>query len=74
MEFPHPKPKKQMPHVKRRCHRCAGSGRAPCQICGGAGRVLRRVDAQGHQEFGQCEGCFGVKSRRCGHCGGDGFA
>jgi len=64
----------QVPHVKRRCHRCHGTGRAPCQICGGTGRVLKGTDINGYPQFQRCEGCFGNKTTRCSACGGEGFA
>lgn len=66
--------KKQMQHVKRKCHRCHGSGRAPCQICGGSGQVAQGRDDRGGPKFGRCEGCFGTKTRRCLMCSGTGFA
>ena len=33
----------QSPDMKRRCHRCHGTGRVPCTICGGKGEVPRGV-------------------------------
>ena len=63
----------QSPPVKRRCHRCHGSGRAPCQICGGTGQVMMGTDGQGKPRFDRCNGCFGIKTTRCSACGGDGF-
>ena len=59
--------------VKRRCHRCHGSGRAPCQICNGSGQVLIGTDGQGKPRFDRCSGCFGVRTKRCTACGGEGF-
>jgi DnaJ-class molecular chaperone len=59
--------------INRRCHRCHGSGRLPCQICRGTGQVLRITDARGRQQFDRCGGCFGIKTTRCYTCGGDGY-
>ncbi len=64
----------QTPPVKRRCHRCHGSGRYPCQICRGTGQVVKGTDARGNQILDRCGGCFGIKTVRCPMCGGDGFA
>ncbi|SHJ17582.1 hypothetical protein SAMN05444404_1608 [Ruegeria lacuscaerulensis ITI-1157] len=61
-------------HVKRRCHRCRGMGRAPCQICNGKGEVPKGRDHLGRLQFTRCNGCFGVKTSRCSVCGGEGFA
>lgn len=61
------------PAVKRRCHRCRGSGRAPCQICNGTGQVQQGKDQFGKQQFGTCGGCFGLKTTRCAICGGEGL-
>ncbi len=63
----------QMPHQKRRCHRCHGSGQAPCQICGGSAKVPKGRDARGHPVLGRCDGCLGRGRIRCGVCGGDGM-
>lgn len=60
--------------VRRRCHRCHGSGRTPCLICGGRGEVLKSTDARGRPVYDRCGGCFGLKTMRCGTCGGEGFA
>ncbi len=65
--------KDQTPQVRRRCHRCHGSGRAPCPICGGTGQVMTGTDRQGKPRFDRCSGCFGLKNTRCSHCGGEGF-
>ncbi|SMC12344.1 hypothetical protein ROA7745_02169 [Roseovarius aestuarii] len=64
---------KQTPPIKRRCHRCHGSGRAPCEICGGKGEVPQGKDAYGNQKTGRCSGCFGSRTRRCATCNGEGF-
>lgn len=61
------------PPIKRRCHRCHGSGRTPCQICRGTGQVVRGADLRGKQILDRCGGCFGLKTTRCPTCGGDGF-
>ena len=66
--------KKQVPYVKRRCHRCHGTGRAPCQFCNGSGQVAKGRDKFGNALFERCVGGFGTKSRRCTVCGGEGFA
>lgn len=58
---------------KRRCHRCQGMGRAPCQICNGTGEVIKSRDVYGKPISSRCDGCFGVKSSRCTVCGGEGF-
>jgi len=68
-----PKKKKKEVQAKRRCQRCRSTGRAPCQICGGTGQVIRGKDYNGHPLFGRCEGCLGVKTTRCSACGGEGF-
>lgn len=68
-------PKKApMPHFKRQCIRCHGTGRAPCQICGGSGQVLSGVDITGMPRFGSCAGCMGTKLSRCPSCGGEGIS
>ncbi len=72
MQPPHHGKKQETP-VRRRCHRCHGSGRAPCQICRGTGQVVTGTDARGRQTFDRCGGCFGVKTTRCPTCGGEGF-
>ena len=72
--MPPPGPHKtDAPDVKRRCHRCHGSGRAPCQICNGSGQVRKGNDRQGRPHFERCEGCFGLKTTRCRVCSGEGF-
>lgn len=63
-----------MPHVKQRCTRCRGSGRALCQICGGSGQVFKGQDIHGTAQYDRCSGCFGNKSARCNTCGGEGWA
>ncbi|MDW4549005.1 hypothetical protein R5H32_06550 [Defluviimonas sp. D31] len=60
--------------MKRRCHRCHGTGRVPCTICGGKGEVPRGMDHRGNPHFDRCTGCFGIKVSRCPSCRGDGFA
>ena len=71
----HPKrPEKAFPHVKQRCHRCHGSGRAKCPICNGTGEVVLGADVNGNAKFGRCSGCFGLKTTRCPTCNGEGFA
>lgn len=64
--------KKEEP-VKRRCHRCRGMGRAPCEICKGAGEVIKGRDVHGKPIMSRCDGCFGLKTIRCPVCGGEGF-
>ncbi len=61
-------------HVKRRCHRCHGSGSANCVTCNGTGRMYKGRDYHGHAVMGTCEGCFGTRFRRCSYCSGEGFA
>lgn len=65
--------KTEASQVKRRCHRCQGTGREPCQICGGAGQIAKGKDVFGNTQYGRCDGCFGNKSRRCTACSGEGF-
>ena len=65
--------KTQDPDVKRRCHRCHGSGRSPCQICNGAGQVATGKDVYGKAKYSNCGGCFGLKVSRCSTCNGEGF-
>jgi DnaJ-class molecular chaperone len=57
----------------RRCHRCNGSGIAPCRICGGSGQVLKGRSINGAPEFIRCDGCYGRKSGRCSACHGQRF-
>jgi len=57
----------------RRCHRCAGTGLAPCRVCGGSGKLMRGADANGRAVFGPCEGCYGRKTVRCQTCNGQLF-
>lgn len=57
----------------RRCHRCRGTGHATCQICAGAGEVLRGRDLYGRFTYTRCCGCFGTKTTRCPTCGGMGW-
>lgn len=57
----------------RRCHRCTGSGQAPCQVCFGKGTTHRRLDRFGKPIHDRCDGCFGRKTTRCGLCNGAGF-
>lgn len=59
--------------TRRRCHRCHGSGRAPCRICAGKGEVMLGTDGQGRPRFGPCTGCMGLKHTRCSQCGGEGY-
>ncbi len=61
------------PDVKRRCHRCQGSGRADCPICKGTGKVVTGADVNGNPLFGDCSGCFGLKHSRCPVCSGEGY-
>ena len=68
-----PVPRKQMPHVRQRCHRCRGSGRTTCQFCGGSGKVASGRDVFGNQQFTRCSGCFGLKASRCSACAGQGM-
>jgi hypothetical protein len=67
------KKKTDHPVALRRCHRCQGSGQAPCRICGGSGRLLKGADSNGHPQFGRCEGCYGRKTTRCTTCNGQHF-
>jgi DnaJ-class molecular chaperone len=68
-----PSGKKTPPYVKRRCPRCHGTGRAPCQFCSGSGQTVKGRDAFGKAIYDRCVGCFGTKVRRCATCGGEGF-
>jgi hypothetical protein len=63
-----------MLHIKRQCHRCYGTGRAACQICGGAGQHASGTDRMGNPRFVVCGGCIGTKLAKCMVCGGEGFA
>ena len=65
--------KKTAPQVKRPCHRCHGTGRAQCEICGGSGQVAKGKDGMGRSQFGRCDGCMGTKTARCRTCGGERF-
>ncbi len=69
-ERPYRRPKSEP--VKRRCHRCHGSGRSACQSCGGTGKVVTSRSALGGPEWSRCTACFGNKTRRCPNCGGEG--
>lgn len=60
--------------VKRRCHRCQGDGRAPCQVCYGKGYVMKGRDKLGKPVEDRCSGCFGNKTCKCAICNGTGFA
>lgn len=57
----------------RRCHRCRGSGRMPCQICNGAGEIRVGTDRTGKVLVENCAGCYGSKTSRCSICGGLGL-
>jgi CCR4-NOT transcription complex subunit 6 len=57
----------------RRCHRCNGTGLAPCRVCGGNGRLMMRTNRNGTPSFGRCEGCYGRKLVRCSTCCGQLF-
>lgn len=67
------KPRKTASAPQRRCHRCHGSGRAPCTICNGKGQSVKGRNLEGLPIFGQCEGCVGLKTSRCTSCGGERF-
>lgn len=69
-----PRQKPQMPHVKRRCHRCRGAGRVPCQFCGGKGEVRTGSDIYNRPIMSRCSSCFGLKALRCSTCSGEGLA
>ncbi len=69
----HTRPAKPSDPIKRRCHRCQGTGRSQCPICKGSGKVLRGTDVNGNPQFGPCSGCFGLKHTRCSVCSGEGF-
>ncbi len=68
-----PRRRGQPDHVLRRCHRCRGTGRAACQICSGAGDVLRGRDIFGRAQYTRCCGCFGTRTIRCSTCAGVGW-
>jgi len=59
--------------IKRQCHRCRGTGLAPCRICAGSGRVMVGKNLNGSAIFDRCSGCLGRKTGRCSHCGGEKF-
>ena len=59
--------------VQRRCYRCHGTGRAPCQGCGGSGRMTTSRDALGNVQAARCPQCYGNKVSRCRTCGGTGM-
>ncbi|MBF9057982.1 hypothetical protein HKCCSP123_02185 [Rhodobacterales bacterium HKCCSP123] len=65
--------KSKTKHVPHRCHRCNGTGIAPCRTCGGTGKLKRGADRNGHPAFGPCEGCYGRKTTRCPTCNGQVF-
>ncbi|MDH5799144.1 MAG: hypothetical protein OEZ19_11305 [Paracoccaceae bacterium] len=75
MPYQHPgRPKKKDEEiVKRRCHRCHGSGRMACTICGGQGRIQTSKDIYGKPIMTRCNGCFGTRAVRCTTCAGEGF-
>ena len=56
-----------------RCHRCNGTGVAPCRTCGGTGKLFRGADRNGRSTYDRCEGCFGRKTTRCPTCLGQLF-
>lgn len=64
---------KKVPDLKRQCHRCNGTGLAPCRICAGRGAVSAGNDIQGQPTFIRCSGCLGSKTTRCATCGGERF-
>ena len=66
--------RKAQDEYKRRCHRCRGTGQAPCQICAGSGEVLKGKTYNGGPIFMRCQGCFGRKVNRCNVCCGEGFS
>ena len=55
---------------RRSCHRCRGTGIAPCRVCGGRGQVACGRDGNGHPRLAACTGCMGRKTARCATCGG----
>lgn len=59
--------------VKRRCHRCHGSGRSTCPSCGGQGRIVTSRNPLAGPEYTRCSACFGNKTRRCSTCAGEGL-
>jgi len=65
--------KKRAPieHVKRTCYRCRGTGRVPCTICGGQGRVVSGRDMYGKPVFSRCDGCVGTRTKVCPICHGE---
>ncbi|NKX43213.1 hypothetical protein [Roseicyclus persicicus] len=65
--------KHQADTAPRRCHRCNGTGLAPCRVCGGSGKLLRGADRNGHPQFQRCDGCLGRKTTRCPTCHGQLF-
>lgn len=71
--YEHPYRKSRQAHPWRRCHRCRGTGFAPCQICNGSGAVAKGRDLFGNVQFGGCSGCHGMKNRKCTNCGGTGL-
>lgn len=67
------KAKNQLVELNRRCHRCNGSGEAPCPICFGSGRVLKGRDRLGKPNMERCDGCLGRRTTKCSFCGSVGF-
>ncbi len=65
--------RKKDPPLKRQCHRCNGTGLAPCRICAGRGKVMAGVDANGSAIFNMCSGCLGRKTGKCPTCNGEKF-
>lgn len=56
----------------RRCTRCHGTGRMPCESCNGRGEVYLGQRSRGAGDYGRCQGCAGLKVARCRSCGGSG--
>ncbi len=69
----HTRKRTKTPEVKRQCHRCHGSGLAPCRICAGRGKVMSGKDLNGMPKFINCTGCMGRKTGRCPKCNGERF-
>ena len=68
-----PTHKRKTDVIRRRCHRCHGTGQCNCRVCGGSGRVPQSRNVFGEQQFARCSGCYGNRRTRCATCGGTGY-
>lgn len=53
------------------CPKCDGSGKVPCQGCGGTGGV-KDYSRKEEARWSSCSGCHGTGERTCTACGGTG--